>query len=146
MSASAGRKAVPLYLLLFPVAIVSFVGALASDIAYAASAFLMWLNDAEWLIAIGLAFGAVAAIVLLVAFVRRPSIRRGPFGWLHLAVFVVALLVELFNAFVHTSDGWTAVVPGGITLSAIGALCGLIAVALLFRMPAARVLNPEPIR
>ena len=53
----------PMYLLLFPIPVVCFLGALISDIAYSATAFLMWLHFSEWLIAAGLAFGALAAVV-----------------------------------------------------------------------------------
>ena len=48
-------------------------------------------------------------------------------------LFYAALIVELFNAFVHTIDGWTAVVPTGMMLSIIGALLALAAVGALFR-------------
>jgi len=41
--------------------------------------------------------------------------RRG-FGW-HFGLTIVALLLGLVNAFVHSRDGWVAVVPQGILLS-----------------------------
>ena len=37
----------------------------------------------------------------------------------HMALNIVAMLLELLNAFVHSRDGWTAVVPQGIILSGI---------------------------
>src|SRR5436305_2455969 len=110
----------PIYLLLFPIPVVCFVGALLTDTAYLASAYLMWLHFSEWLIAAGLVFGAVAALALLVEFFASRAIRAGAFGWAHLLLFYGALIVELCNAFVHTIDGWTAVVPTGMTLAVIG--------------------------
>jgi len=95
----------------------------------------MWLHFSEWLIAAGLVFGALAALALLVEFVASHAIRTGPLGWAHLLLFYAALIVELFNAFFHTIDGWTAVVPGGMTLSIVGAILALAAVGTLFRVP-----------
>ena len=127
----------PLYLLLFPIPVVCFVGALLTDIAYSASAFLMWLHFSEWLIAVGLAFGALAALVLLIEFFASRVIRTGAFGWTHLVLFYAALVVELFNAFQHTIDDYTAEVPTGMILSIVGAVLVLAAVAVLFFVPVA---------
>jgi len=69
-----------LYAFLFPVPVVCFFGALMTDIAYTESAFLMWLHFSEWLIAAGLAFGAVAALALLVAFLSSSLPRKASAG------------------------------------------------------------------
>lgn len=122
----------PVYLLLFPVPIVCFLGALVTDIAYSASAYLMWLHFSEWLIAAGLAFGALAALVLLIEFIASRAV-RARFGWAHLVMFYASLVVELFNSLVHTIDGWTAVVPTGMILSVIGAILALAAAVSLLR-------------
>jgi len=131
----AASAAGPIYLLLFPIPVVCFLGALATDVAYRSSAFLMWLHFSEWLIAAGLAFGALAALVLLIEFVASGAIRRGRTGWAHLLLFYATLIVELLNAFVHSIDGWTAVVPTGLSLSIIGALLALAAVGALLYVP-----------
>jgi len=137
------RVAAPIYLLLFPIPVVCFVAALVTDVAYSDSASLMWLHFSEWLIAAGLAFGALAALALLVEFLASRAARRGRFGWPHLLLFYGAIVVELFNALVHTIDGWTAVVPTGMTLSVVGAILALAAVASLFRAPVAWVTPQE---
>ena len=137
------RVTAPIYLLLFPVPVVCFLAALATDIAYSQSAYLMWLHFSEWLIAAGLAFGALAALALLIEFFASHAIRTGPFGWAHLALFYAALVFELFNAFVHTIDGWTAVVPTGMVLSIIGALLALAATGTAFRVPVTWVARRE---
>ena len=136
------RVAAPIYLLLFPIPVVCFVAALATDIAYANSAFLMWLHFSEWLIAAGLAFGALALLALVVEFIADRAARTG-IGWAHALLFCAALVVELVNAFVHSIDGWTAVVPTGMALSVVGALLALAAVATLFRVPVAWVAHRE---
>jgi uncharacterized membrane protein len=122
---------------------VCFVGALLTDISYARSEFLMWLHFSEWLITAGLVFGALAALVLLVEFFAHRAIRTSA-DWIHLVLFYGALVIELFNVFVHTIDGWTAVVPTGMTLSVLGAILALGAVAALFRVMAGRVARREP--
>jgi uncharacterized membrane protein len=137
------RVAGPVYLLLFPVPVVCFLAAVITDIAYAASEFLMWLNFSQWLIAAGLAFGAIAAVALLVEFFASSTIRSSGLGWAHLVLFYAALIVELFNAFVHTVDGWTAVVGTGMALSIVGAVLALAAVGVLFFVPLTRVERTE---
>lgn len=136
------RVAAPIYLLLFPIPVVLFIAALVTDVAYAKSANITWLNFSEWLIAAGLLFGVLAAIVLIVEFCASRAIRAGV-GWAHLVLFFAALVVELFNALVHTRDGWTAVVPTGMTLSILGVLLALGAVGTLFRVPVAWVAYRE---
>jgi len=117
----------PIYSALFPVPVVCFVGTLLTDIAYAQSGGnLLWLAFASWLLFAGLLVGAVAALILLVDVIRDRAL-RGPFGWAHLALFYAALLVELLNIFIHERDGWTAVVPIGMTLSIIGTILILAA-------------------
>ena len=133
-TSGVARVTAPIYLLLFPIPVVLFIAALVTDIAYVKSASITWLNFSEWLIASGLPFGALAAIVLIVEFCASHAIRAGV-GWAHLVLFVAALVVELFSMFIHTRDGWTAVVPSGMTLSILGVVLLLCAVGTLFRVP-----------
>ena len=79
--------------------------------------------------------GALAALLLVVEFFASRAMRVGRLGWAHLALLFGALLAELFNAFVHTIDGWTAVVPTGMVLSIIGAILAMLAVAALLFVP-----------
>lgn len=135
METRVARLIAPIYLVLFPIPAVCFVAALLTDIVYSAGAFLMWLHFSEWLIAAGLAFGALAALALLLEFFANRFIRAGAIGWWHLALFYAALVVELINSLVHTADGWTAVVPTGLVLSIVGAILVLAAVGTAFFVP-----------
>jgi len=127
----------PIYSMVFPVPLVCFVGVLLTDIAYVKSdGNLLWLAFSSWLLLAGLLFGALGAALLLIDFIRSRSIRSGA-GWAHMLFFYAALLVELFSVFIHERDGWSAVVPIGLTLSIIGAL--LILIAGWFRRPALEV-------
>jgi uncharacterized membrane protein len=40
-------------------------------------------------------------------------------AWPGVVGYAVAVLLSLFNAFVHSRDGYTAVVPTGLMLSAL---------------------------
>ena len=124
----------PIYGMLLPVSVVCFVGVLLTDIAYVKSdGNLIWLSFSSWLLLVGLLFGALAALVLLIEFVRSRAMRAAA-GWAHLLFFYAALIVELFSVFIHERDGWTAVAPIGLILSIIGAV--LILIAGWLRRPA----------
>ena len=115
----------PIYSMLFPIPVVCFVGVLLTDVAYVESdGNLLWLAFSSWLLLAGLLLGAIAAIVLLIDFLRGVR-RRG--GWAHLLLFAAAWLVELLNVFIHERDGWTAVVPIGLALSIAGTFLILVA-------------------
>ena len=124
----------PVYALLLPVPVVCFVGTLLTDTSYVQSGGnLIWLAFSSWLLLAGLLFGALAAIILLIDFIRSPAMRTAA-GWGHFVLFYVALLVELLSVFIHERDGWTAVVPLGLWLSIAGAV--LILIAAWLRRPA----------
>jgi uncharacterized membrane protein len=75
-----------------------------------------WNNVSEWLLAAGLILAALAAVAFIVDVVLA---RGGKIAWLRVAALAVAAVLGLLNAFVHSPDGYTAVVPEGIILSAI---------------------------
>ncbi len=117
----------PIYSMLLPVPLVCFVGAVLTDVTYLNSGGnLVWLDFSTWLIFAGLVSGVVAALVLLIDFIRDPGTRNGV-RWAHLVLFYAALLVELVNMFIHSRDGWTAVAGAGLVLTIVGALLMLIA-------------------
>ena len=128
----------PIYSMLLPVPVVCFIGVLITDLAYLKSdGNLIWLAFSSWLLLAGLVFGVIAAIVLLIDFIRRPAMRDEA-GWAHLLFFYAALIVELFSIFIHERDGWTAVAGLGLILSIIGVV--LILIAGWLRRPAMRVM------
>ena len=94
-----------------------FIGALVTDIVYARAPDMVWVS--VWAITIGL---IVAAVATLTGLVDRAVHRRfGTLGtrWPYLLGFALVVVVEIFNAFVHSRDAYQAVVPEGITLSAV---------------------------
>jgi uncharacterized membrane protein len=100
----------------FPIACLTL--ALISDIAYLQTSNLLWLHFAEWLLFAGVAMGAVAFLVGAVDFL----VSRRHLAWPAVVFAIVALVLALANNFVHTADGRTAVMPMGVTLSALTVL------------------------
>jgi uncharacterized membrane protein len=101
----------------FPV--VCFTLTLLTDLAYWQTENLMWHNFSSWLLFAGLVFGAVAAIVGIIEFLLSSRMRaRGPV-WPHVISSLIVLALAFFNSLVHAGDGWTGVVPWGLTLSAV---------------------------
>jgi uncharacterized membrane protein len=99
------------------------IAAFASDIMYSQTSLMQWSNASEWLIATGLVFALVAAIVLLIEALIGTA---RPISWLDFILLAAAALLSLVNAFAHSRDAWTSVVPQGIWLSGIAALLLLI--------------------
>ncbi|HET9813190.1 MAG TPA: DUF2231 domain-containing protein [Sphingomicrobium sp.] len=135
MEEAAARSAIrplvivdhPIFAMLLPIPIVCFVGAVITDLAYQGSnGNLLWVNFSSWLIAAGLLFGAIAAVVALIDLLRGVAGARGGAGWACFLLLLAAWIVELVNALIHARDGWTAVVPLGLTLSVIGAVLILV--------------------
>jgi len=63
--------------------------------------------------------GGLAAIAILIdIFIGRLPLRSGV-GWLYLIGNVAAFVISLFNAFIHSRDAWTSVVPTGLILSIV---------------------------
>jgi uncharacterized membrane protein len=102
-------------LVAFPIAY--FTAALATDLAYWRTADMLWETFSDWLITAGLVTAALAVIVFVIdlAFGKRSH----TLAWPHAVGYVLAILLSLLNALVHSRDGYTAVVPTGLTLSAL---------------------------
>ena len=106
-----------------------FVLAFLTDATYALSLSVLWETASVWLLALGLVVGAIAVLAGIVDLVRSRRIRIPPQPWLAVVGEFVALLLALVNVFVHSRDGYTAVVPEGIGLSL---LTVLVLIATLF--------------
>jgi uncharacterized membrane protein len=112
-AAVAGARTIHQVLVPFPVAY--FAAAFATDLAYWRTAEVMWERFSVWLIAGGLVMSALVALAAVfdLAFAKqRPA-------WFRALGYTAGVLVSLLNVFVHSRDGYTAVVPTGLTLSAI---------------------------
>ena len=114
----------PLLLLLVFFPIACFWGALATDIAYGATADMMWADVSAWLLAVGIIVGIIAALVGLLNLFghRRP---RGPVLPVAICCLLV-LVLAFFDNLIHSRDAWTSVVPLGLALSAANVVVILI--------------------
>jgi len=127
----------------FPTAF--FTLALITDWQYLRTANLMWQYFSVWLIVAALVMGGLAVLAGIVDWATGGTRGRRGFGW-HFGVTILALLLGLLNAFVHSRDGWTAVVPEGILLSLVVVIllyAGGIIAAVIDRRPAARPAETE---
>lgn len=120
---SVGQR---LYAMLTPFPVVCFFGALAADLAYLNTLLHQWETFSVWLLSAGLIMAGVAAVVGLADYL---IIARGHglrLAWPALAGNAVAVLLSLVNVFVHSRDGYTAVIPTGLILSAVVVLILLV--------------------
>lgn len=116
----------PIHPMLVPFPIACFTLALLTDIAYWRTSNLMWLHFSEWLLFAGLVVGVVAAVAGAIDFLASPGIRAQWPAWPHAIGNVIVLILAFINNLVHTSDGWTAVMPYGLILSALTVLLLLV--------------------
>lgn len=116
----------PLYAMLVQFPVVCFVGAFVTDLAYWHTTLFLWETFSVWLLAAGCVVAGLAGIVGLIYFVRDRRVRVARFAWPHAWLSLLAAVLSIVNAFVHSRDGYTAVVPTGLTLSAIVVLLMLV--------------------
>lgn len=112
-----GRQPIHAMLAQFP--IVCFTLTLFTDIAYWRTSYLMWHDFSSWLLFAGLVFGALAVVAGIIDFLFVSRARSPAASWLHAIGGLVVLALALVNSLVHAGDGWTAVVPWGLALSAL---------------------------
>jgi uncharacterized membrane protein len=112
----------PLHPMLVPFPIVCFIGALLTDLAYVASANVQWTNFSIWLITAGLVMGGLAAVTGMIDYLGDKRVRAARPATPHMIINLSVFDIEIFNAFVHSRDGWTSVVPTGLTLSIVSVL------------------------
>ena len=136
----------PLHPLLVPFPIAFLVGALASDLAFWGSGDLFWARASEWLLGAGLVMGTLAAVAGLVDFLSIREARVGAVGWVHFLGNATAMLLALWNLVQRLNGDSTAILPGGVILSAlvvaIFLVTGWLGGELVFRYRIA-VIEPE---
>ena len=122
MTRSSGH---PILRLLAAFPIACFTCALFTDLAYVQTENVMWVDFSDWLLAVGMAGGVVAAVAGLLSLVvnRRRHTQR--FSWSVALGSLVVLVIALFNNFIHSRDAWTSVMPTGLALSAATVLAVL---------------------
>lgn len=107
----------PFRAIFLPFPIACFALTLATDLAYWQTTNLMWQNFSAWLLFAGLIFGFFAILATIVDLLTRRLIAAA--AWPLAIGGIVVLVLAFLNSLVHAGDGWTAVVPYGLLLSAV---------------------------
>ncbi len=116
---SASIAGHPIHAMLVPIPLVCFVGTLITDLIYWQSAAMMWANFSAWLLTVGLFVSILVVIAGLIDFFGDRRVRAIPSAWIHGLGNAVALVLAIVNAFVHSRDAYSSVVPDGLILSAL---------------------------
>jgi uncharacterized membrane protein len=116
----------PLHPMLVPVPIVCFAATFVTDIVYWRTAAMMWADVSAWLLAVGLFISVLVVLAGLVDFLAEPRIRALPTAWIHAAGNGLVIVLSILNAFVHSRDAYTSVVPEGLILSGVVVLLLLV--------------------
>lgn len=109
----------PIHTLLAPIAFVCFLGTLVTDVVYTFTADMQWSNFSAWMLTAGLAVSLLVVIFGLIDFALNRRLRALRATWIHGIGDAVALVLAIVNAFVHTHDAYTSVVPEGLMLSTL---------------------------
>jgi uncharacterized membrane protein len=127
----------PIYPMVAPYAGACFVGALITDLAYWRAVNIIWETFSVWLLTAGLIMAAFAFVAGLIDWISGGVTLMSI--WPRLLGRTLVVILSLVNVFVHSRDGYTAVVPQGLILSgfvvAIMAITGWMSVAFVRRRP-----------
>jgi uncharacterized membrane protein len=122
LAAIAGH---PVHPMLVPLPIGAFVGALAADVAFAATGDRFFARAGRLMTGLGLATGAAAGLSGAVDFIGRGRVRSHPAAWLHLGGNVAVMAVGTVSLALRARgrEGDRAMLPGALAMSAVaGAL------------------------
>ena len=120
---------------------VLLIAAFVTDYTYYTTALWQWANFSTWLITAGLIVMLVAVMLLLIDFATGRAARLNTSSFI---LVTAAALLSLTNAFVHSRDAWTSVVPQGILLSAVSTILLVIAGARGWSLTISRVTGDRP--
>jgi uncharacterized membrane protein len=123
LRSTAKPRGRPMHKILVSFSAAYFAGALVTDLVYWQIPDVLWERFSIWLIAAGLIMAGLAIIAYAIDLASGRQIDRP--AWPRVIGYALAVLLSLMNAFIHSRDGYTAVVPTGLMLS------GLVIVVLL---------------
>src|ERR1700731_1476230 len=97
-----GRPILPA---LVPFPIACFAGALVTDLVYWRTSAVMWERFSIWLITAGLIIAGIAVVAGVIDLAAGKRFQT--LAWPHAIGYVLAVLLSLVNAFVHSRDAYT---------------------------------------
>jgi uncharacterized membrane protein len=136
LSSIAKARGRPIHKTLVAFSAAYFAGALVTDLVYWQMPDVMWERFSIWLISAGLVVAGFAVIAYVIDLLAGRQIDQPVLP--RVVGYVLAVVLSLINAFVHSRDGYTAVVPAGLTLS------GLVIVVLLLTAWVGKALANRP--
>ncbi len=116
----------PIHPMLVPIPIVCFVGTLVTDLVYWKTATIMWADMSAWLLTVGLVVSIFVVLAGLIDFLGDRRVRALRPAWIHGLGNALVIILSIVNAFVHSRDAYTSVVPTGLALSAVVVLILLV--------------------
>ena len=116
----------PIHPMLVPIPIACFVGTLVTDLVYWKTATIMWADMSAWLLTVGLVVSVLVVLAGLIDFLGDRRVRQLRAAWIHGVGNALVIVLSIFNAFVHSRDAYTSVVPTGLILSAVVVLILLV--------------------
>ncbi len=108
----------PLHRLLALMAAFCFIATLLTDVSYAITTNIMWVDFSDWLVTAGAIIGWGAFVIGLIACIASRLVRALTPLRPYVIGNVLALILGTLDMLVHTRDAWTSVVPWGLVLSA----------------------------
>jgi uncharacterized membrane protein len=117
LSSAAMPRGRPIHKALVLFSAAYFAGALVTDLVYWQIPDVLWERFSIWLIVAGLITAGLATIAYAIDLAGAKQIDRP--AWPRVAGYALVVLLSLTNAFVHSRDGYTAVVPTGLMLSGL---------------------------
>jgi uncharacterized membrane protein len=115
-----------------------FAGALVTDLVYWQIPDVLWERFSIWLILAGLIMAGFATIAYAIDLAGGRQIDR-PI-WPRVVGYAVAVVLSVMNAFIHSRDGYTAVVPTGLMFSG-----SVVVVLLLTAWVSMALANRHPV-
>lgn len=94
----------PIHPMLVPFPIVGFIGAFGADVMFATSGEPGWATASRWLLALGIAFAALAAVAGLTDYLGSERIRRLTDAFKHMLANVTAVVLEVANLFLRLNN------------------------------------------
>src|SRR2546421_1141642 len=115
LKSAAMPRRQPLHKILVAFSAAYFTGAFVTDLVYWQMLDVVWERFSIWLITAGLAIAGLAVVAYVIELGGARQIDAPV--WPRVVGYTLAVLLSLINAFVHSRDGYTAVVPTGLMLS-----------------------------
>lgn len=122
-----GLASQPAYATLVQFPAVCFIGAFVTDLAYWKTLNFIWETFSIWLLTAGCIFGGLALIAGLITWIAHRHVRVVRYAGAYVFATLAAFILSIINAFIHSRDGYVAVVPSGLTLSTIVVILMLVA-------------------